>query len=180
MLAADGFISRDEMIVGPLKAASDRSPDSIAEIVSPVKSLRSSKAAVEKHLESVAREGGIRVNTLHNYTRWPIAVLRDCGWATKRRTNYRNGRSFQASYLTSRGKSAAESLLQIAELQRCQSTELVSSAETECVLARSCPVCRQALSKPAQYSDGRSSPGLRVVHPRLRAKSYQERVPRGR
>lgn len=107
MAKTDGCISRDEMIVGPLNM-SDRDSASLSNAVDLITRLRAGKQKTQDALEKLSGERRIQINTLHNYTRWPIAVLRDCGWATKDKARYRDGRSFDVLRLTEQGRAAAE------------------------------------------------------------------------
>ena len=85
MLASDDELSRDEMIVGPLSAGSDRTEDAIPRVVELIETMRASHQNVDNALERVAANRKIKINTLRNYTRWPIAIMRDLGWAEKSR-----------------------------------------------------------------------------------------------
>lgn len=103
MSACDGHLSRDEMIIGPLSAASDRGQKNLDAVVDLVKSARASAAKTEEFVESVSSARGIQVNTLQNYTRWPIALLRDLGWAERGAAKFANGRKYSSLHLTDRG-----------------------------------------------------------------------------
>ncbi len=85
MAACGSHISRDEMIIGPLSAASDRGQDKLDAVKATIDAARASPAETEKAVAAVSGARKIQVNTLQNYTRWPIALLRDLGWATRDR-----------------------------------------------------------------------------------------------
>ena len=109
MLACEGAISRDEMIVGPFSAQSDQGDNAVAEMAALIHSLRDEPEAIKTSLARVATQEGVQVNTLKNYTRWPIAVMRDLGWTQKGKLKFRQGtRSFEVHQLTERGKQIAE------------------------------------------------------------------------
>lgn len=109
MLACDGALSRDEMIVVPLSAPTDRTPDLIEAMASRVRSLRASRDSITKAMASLAAARRLQSNTLKNYTRWPIAILRDCGWTEKASLRHGNtGQSFQVHKLTEEGRSVAD------------------------------------------------------------------------
>lgn len=109
MLATNDELSRDEMIVGPLSADSDRREDAALRIAAVIESVRGDRTNIENALKKVAGKRNIQVNTLKNYTRWPIAVMRDLGWTVKERRSYRAGRGwFDAHRLTESGKRVAE------------------------------------------------------------------------
>ena len=109
MLACENAISRDEMIVGPLSAQSDRSDNAVAEMAAFIHKLRAEPEAIKTALTQVATQERVQVNTLKNYTRWPIAVMRDLGWTRKEKFRFRQGtKSFEVHQLTERGKQVAE------------------------------------------------------------------------
>ncbi len=108
MAACDGLLSRDEMIVGPLSAASDRGQDKLDKVISTIKASRASAAKTAERVAAVSCARKIQVNTLRNYTRWPIAVLRDLGWATRGSAKFGNGRKYGTFLLTDKGQVLAE------------------------------------------------------------------------
>jgi hypothetical protein len=118
MLSCDGALSRDEMIVGPLSAQSDRKKKSLEPVVKVVESVRDSDKAMRTALDRVSVNRGIQINTLRNYTRWPIAIMRECGWTEKVQLTFRKGgKSFEAHGLTDEGKKVAQRLLVSADLR---------------------------------------------------------------
>ena len=105
MLACDDGLSRDEMIVGPLSADSDRSDKAVPGVAALIATLREKPENIADALTKVAAEQNVQVNTLRNYTRWPIAVMRDLGWTEKARRSFqRGGRSFEVHKLTGEGQ----------------------------------------------------------------------------
>ena len=105
MLACNNGLSRDEMIVGPLSASSDRSKADIADIAAKIMELREEPAVIKGALNELKETRGIQINTLRNYTRWPLAVLRDLGWTERDREPYRrNNKTFDIHRLTALGK----------------------------------------------------------------------------
>lgn len=104
MAASGGHLSRDEMIIGPLSAASDRSDDDLAAIVTSIKSARRSPTAVNDAVAALAAGRNTQVNTLQNYTRWPIALLRDSGWMKAGPAVFANGVKYRTWHLTERGQ----------------------------------------------------------------------------
>ena len=83
--ALEGRITRDEIILGPLDIDDDRRAESIGEMTERLRYLRHDPAAVQEALRLKASELGIQVNTLHNYTRFPLGVLRWAGWSRRER-----------------------------------------------------------------------------------------------
>ena len=108
MAACDGHLSRDEMIIGPLSAASDRGKKNLDAVVATIEAARESAAASGEAVEAVSKARKIQVNTLQNYTRWPIALLRDLGWATRGAARFRDGRKYGTFHLTDKGQALAE------------------------------------------------------------------------
>ena len=118
MLACGRGLSRDEMIVGPLSTASDRRQSDLDALAAQIDTLREGPGAIREALEEVSERRGVQVNTLRNYTRWPIAVMRDLQWTTKERENYReSGRTFEIHRLTATGRRRAESLQSLCDLR---------------------------------------------------------------
>ena len=125
MLMCDDGLSRDEMIVGPLSAASDRSSASIENIAAEVMALREEPAAIQKALQALSGRRGVQVNTLRNYTRWPLAVLRDLRWTLKERKRYLNStKTFEIHRLTSLGKERAQTLESLVDIRADQVDQL--------------------------------------------------------
>lgn len=108
MVACEGHLSRDEMIIGPLSAASDRGKTNLDTVVATIEVARESAADTKHAVESVSNARKIQVNTLQNYTRWPIALLRDLGWATPGPAKFRDGRKYRTFHLTDKGQALAE------------------------------------------------------------------------
>lgn len=85
MLESNGALTRDEMIVGPLSAKSDRLTNASTQVSTRILNLRKDSAKVVAALDRLSRQRGVKINTLRNYTRWPIALMRDLGWIEKSR-----------------------------------------------------------------------------------------------
>ena len=89
MAELDGLLYRDEMMVGPLCLEDDTDPVLFNTMITGLKSLRQSWANLQAKVSAVSRERRIQINTMGNYTRFPIAVLKWTGWAkSQRRTDY--------------------------------------------------------------------------------------------
>lgn len=108
MAACDSHLSRDEMIIGPLSAPSDRGKKNLDTVVAIIEAARESASASGKAVAAVSNARKIQVNTLQNYTRWPIALLRDLGWATRGPARFRNGRKYGTFHLTDKGQALAK------------------------------------------------------------------------
>ncbi len=118
MLACEGGLSRDEMIVGPLSVGSDQESGTVERMQTLIHELRHSPEAINNGLERVGAERRIQINTLKNYTRWPIATMRDCGWTEKVRLRFRTGgRSFEVHQLTDSGREISEWITNAADIR---------------------------------------------------------------
>ena len=107
MAASGGHLSRDEMIMGPLSSDSDRGDDKLDAVVAEIEQARQSAAAIDAAVDAVAVQRQTQVNTLRNYTRWPIALLRDSGWMQAGSAIFRDGRNYRTWHLTEKGHALA-------------------------------------------------------------------------
>lgn len=108
----DGLICRDEIIVGILNH-DFVSDDDIDEIVSMIKKLRGSSSRLTQAISDLSEQIRIQINTMQNYTRFPLAVLTYCGWFEKITTSvmYPDGRPIVMFKLTKYGR------LRVSELE---------------------------------------------------------------
>jgi hypothetical protein len=134
MMNTGGHLSRDEMILGPLSALSDRSAADARDIAARVKSCRASSAVVQRELNSLGKDRSVQINTLKNYTRWPIAVLRDCRWAEKATAKFVNGGSYQTFKLTADGEAIGRRIQDSLDIRLDEIEKL--SSEERAVLSR--------------------------------------------
>lgn len=128
MEAADGHLSRDEMIIGPLSADSDRGNDKLARVVARITEARKSAASIADAVQAVASARSTQVNTLQNYTRWPIALLRDTGWMEQGSAQFGNGRKYRTWFLTEKGRMLAARVnaaldVRVADIERISPEE---------------------------------------------------------
>lgn len=117
MKANGGYLSRDEMIIGPLSAASDRDSTSVSGVYSKIAASRKNAAAMDTAMAALSKSRGIQVNTLQNYTRWPIAVLRDAGWVEAEQARFADGKKYRAFFLTESGRKTADLVEQAVDLR---------------------------------------------------------------
>lgn len=110
-LRLDGHICRDEIIIGILNM-DDTGDDGIEQIVSVIEKLRGNAARLSKAIAEMSKSIKIQINTMQNYTRFPIAVLTYCGWFERMPTKkyYPGGRPTVMFKLTPYGKQRAEQL----------------------------------------------------------------------
>jgi hypothetical protein len=132
MLGSGGYLSRDEMIIGPLSASDDRGTQAAARVADHIAAVRQSRAATEAALDTLAAARRTQVNTLHNYTRWPIAVLRDSGWVEEADVTYRDRRKYRAWRLTEKGRAVASRIANALDL-RTADVEKLAPEERQAV-----------------------------------------------
>lgn len=82
MHALGGDLLRDEMIVGPLTLADDRDDAVLSRMIGRLQKLRQSRLNLSKALAELGTARRVQVNTLKNYTRFPLAAVVIAGWAT--------------------------------------------------------------------------------------------------
>ncbi len=117
MSALGGYISRDEMIVGPLTMTNDRSPEEFDKMVRQIKSCRLHSDRLAKALHEVSKKREIRENTLLNYTRFPISVLKWSSWIEATRNVNSYGRPSSFLMLTSGGRYAVSYLEKLRDVR---------------------------------------------------------------
>jgi len=126
----DGFITRDEIIVGLLGTIDDQMP---AKMESVTRNLISARAAgtTSQLVENLSRLNGIQVNTLQNYTRLPIGILSSqlVGWAAPSSRKFKGFKSpIRGFELTQSGMDEATALEGCFDL-RLSSLETLSQAQ---------------------------------------------------
>ncbi|MED0661133.1 hypothetical protein [Bacillus smithii] len=99
-----GVINRDEMIIGPLSL--NYSYENYSKMIKKLVQIRNfsdNKQALKQELEQLSHSLKIQVNTLHNYTRFPIAALRYSKWVEDKPVKIYKGSRTMLS-LTKEGK----------------------------------------------------------------------------
>ena len=81
----NGRITRDEIILGPMDIGDDRQTSTINNMNGRLLRLRDNRAAAIQALMDKAKQLKIQINTLHNYTRFPLGVIRWAGWTKPER-----------------------------------------------------------------------------------------------
>lgn len=81
----DNQITKDEIILGPLSIADDTDQKEIDKTVEYILKIRSGDLDLEKELKEKAKKEQVQVNTLQNYTRFPIGAIKGVGWIKKSR-----------------------------------------------------------------------------------------------
>jgi len=86
MYDLDGFISTDEMILGPLSIQDDTNKIEYDKMIAYIRNCRTQSIDfLFSELKNLSVKLGIQENTLTNYTRFPVAVLHWTGWTKKTR-----------------------------------------------------------------------------------------------
>jgi hypothetical protein len=126
----NGLLCRDEMIVGPLSLDDDTEPEKVRKMAARLKGLRGrSSSRLDEAVNALATKRKTQINTLENYTRFPLAVLEWSGWTEKVRDSSAYGRSIVFHRLSDGGRA------QLALIQRA--TDLrVSMLENRAPQAR--------------------------------------------
>jgi len=79
----DGYITRDEMIYGPLFLKDDSDSRELKQVCDEILALRKDKKEFGIRLNEKYLERGISATTAGNYTRFPIAAIQWVNWFTK-------------------------------------------------------------------------------------------------
>jgi hypothetical protein len=113
-----GLLCRDEMILGPLSLDDDTKAVKVRTMTEKLASLRGENARhLDAAITSLAREHAMQVNTLENYTRFPLAVLESSGWTEKIRNTGVYGRPIVFHRLTRLGRHQVEIIKQAQDLR---------------------------------------------------------------
>ena len=112
----DGYISRDELIYGPMHLHNDRDADEFASMIKDIKECRS-RGSLNANLMAKLRMRNITYNTAGNYTRFPLAVLKWAGWA-ERVSKRVYGRAEPFYQLTSDGYDQISSVEKLDDFRR--------------------------------------------------------------
>ena len=172
----DGVITRHEMILSLLATVDDRETGSFDRAVERVRRARGSRKNLMTAVTRTAAEMGIQVNTLENYTRFPVGVLKSTsiGWATPERVTGLYERPVEALRLSPLGLATSESLraavdIREADLQAFSLTERAWFANyAHCAMLISAgvddPAINEDLSRAARKAEAVLK-GLRVAGP---------------
>ncbi|HFG1773413.1 TPA: AlwI family type II restriction endonuclease [Vibrio cholerae] len=116
-----GYISRDEMIYGPLFLRNDKDDEEINSVCSEILSFREEKGALrvklEEKIKARADETGksFSYTTAGNYTRFPIAAIQWVNWFKKNRNNTYS--------LTDNGKHTLAKAREMDDTRYCEITD---------------------------------------------------------
>lgn len=99
-----GLICRDELIIGPLCLENDRDDGLYKSMLEEIQSVRGDVRRLESKLTDLSVKRKIAVNTMGNYTRFPLAVLKWTGWTTSERNSEIYKRSIPFLRMTDLGE----------------------------------------------------------------------------
>lgn len=120
----DSHICRDEIILAVLNR-DDVGDGAIDAIVETIRNVRGSAARRDQAIEDMSARIGIQVNTMQNYTRFPLAAMIYCGWFERITTKqfYPDGRPTPMFKLTPYGRQRAEELERAVDIRLSQFEE---------------------------------------------------------
>lgn len=113
----DNILLRDEMILGPMSLIDDRDDDEFEKMIEKIKNIRGESKKLKIALVKASKERNISINTMHNYTRFPIAVLKWSGWAEAVRVKGVYDRSVQGMQLMDEGIEISNKLNDVVDLR---------------------------------------------------------------
>lgn len=116
MVELDGILCRDEMILGPM-SVNDNLEKEFLEMIRYIKALRKEKSETKLSIElkkfaksqTDNKKEGMTVVSVQNCTRFPISVLKYCGWVKSIRCNV-YGKSMVFMKLTAHGEETVRKL----------------------------------------------------------------------
>jgi len=77
------FITRNEIIVGPMNIPDDKDTNYFHKVIELLKKCRSSKGKIKEAIKVLSGDLGISTTTMENYTRLPVASLKWSIWGNK-------------------------------------------------------------------------------------------------
>ena len=101
--ALDGLLSRDELIIGPMCLNNDRDNQLFDSMIEEIRNLRGSWQTLNDRMKAIANQRNISLNTMKNYTRFPLAVLRWTGWTKDEPDKVIYNKSVKFEKLTDKG-----------------------------------------------------------------------------
>ncbi|MFC5734317.1 hypothetical protein [Cytobacillus gottheilii] len=140
-----GVINRDEMIVGPLSLDySDANYSNMIKRLIQIRTASDNKQALQHELEHLSSTLKIQINTLQNYTRFPMAALRHSKWVEDKAVKVYKGTRTMLS-LTEEGKNLVSWLNDIESIYY---PDLKSNKENEIAM-----ICRIGFFEMLERAD---------------------------
>ena len=133
-LELEGYICRDELIIAILNN-SDTGEEAIDDIIRMIRTIRGDYDTLSNALNDLADTSNIQINTMRNYTRFPLAVLNYCGWFTSISTNrfYPNYRHIKMLKMTEYGEQRAARLRNMFDV-RLSDYESIDNTKREALI----------------------------------------------
>lgn len=179
MKALDGLLCRDEMIVGPLCLSDDRDEAAIDPMLEMLRRIRRNRSLFVE-LEQASRRWGITLNTMANYTRFPMAALRWTGWAERKRVSDIYGLSMPFLVLTDKGRRAIAHLDLLSDIRSDDVSSLSQDSKDSVVrlgfyqLLDRAGFDVRALDDQIDHDRRRAASALSLDDPRVLFSPFQE------
>ena len=106
--ALDGLLARDELIVGPMCLSNDRDDKLFNNMIEDIRNFRRESQLLNDRIRTLEDQRRIRLNTMRNYTRFPLAVLRWAGWTESETNKVIYDKSMKFEKLTDKGYKVLE------------------------------------------------------------------------
>ena len=101
--ALDGLLTRDELIIGPMRLDDDRDDQLFSNMVKEIQGLRGSWQALDDKMRTIVSQRGIKRTTMENYVRIPLSMLKWIGWTTDENNKVIYNKSIKFDKLTDKG-----------------------------------------------------------------------------
>jgi hypothetical protein len=118
MLAADGELTRDEMIIGVYTIADDQVAKIVESRAQLIRKLRRDGSYANVDALLVQAANGRQVNTLHNYTRFMIGAINGVRWTVEDRRDTPYDCSVKFFRLTAHGRAKAEAVAERTDVRQ--------------------------------------------------------------
>jgi hypothetical protein len=121
--ALEGVISRHEIIIGLLAVTDDSASGAFTAAVGRIKNVRGKKRTqLIKAANRCARDAEVKLNSLENYTRLPVAILKssEIGWGTSERLSDLYMEPLEVLKLSDLGVKDAEWVLRAVDIREAQ------------------------------------------------------------
>ena len=122
--ALDGLLARNELIIGPMCLDDDRDDQLFNNMVREIQNLRGSWQALDDKMKAVASQRGIKRNTMINYTRVLLPMLREMGWTTDENNKVLYNKSMKFNKLTAKGYRVLELINESKDIRKIESFRL--------------------------------------------------------
>ena len=122
--ALDGLLTRDELIIGPMCIDNDRDDGLFGNMIKEIQTLRDYPQTLDNKMKEIAAQRSISPNTMTNYTRFPLAVLRWTGWTKDEINEVIYDKAVKFNKLTDKGYKALELVERSKDIRRSDLEQL--------------------------------------------------------